>query len=1688
MSSDSEESQPSAQQDHQDHSIEIPSPSVEVGDNGTVSSPNNGGHHGYLDQEKPASVSTPDDTPSIQESGLSSPGSSLPLSYASSRPHRPTSLQPFERRFSARLTPSPSASPRGIASPAFLSPHSRQSSISSNLLFQQQPDDTDTPQAPWEVVRWTKLKKISGQVFSEVGKRNFGRPTCLAVTTSLVVGTSKGFILVFDYQQVLKSIIGPGTKAIECGPITALAISADHSTVAGGHATGHIFTWELARPAKPFLHIPPLDRNTLNERKSDGHISGVAILHLGFLGTRHTALVSADDGGMAFSHLATRGLGAIARTVKITRILGRYPLSDKSMERPRKPSSVLAFSSLPLGNVEQPTDSMGLTALLTPYLLVIVSTTPIAQTQHKASRPKEIAPHSTLSGCLAWFPAVKLKNASGDSKQAVSKTKLVYCWSNILTILDVESIVAAPTEREKPTELRFKPRSRWTCEEAIVGVQWLSRSVLGVLTISQRLLILEDNTLRMTDVFDLLHKQIYHSDLFSNQLTPVIEQLNEADTSLHGVIADAFYMSFRAYKGRLFLLGVNDVSIGTLSNWADRLMALMEDGDFISAIALATSYYVGDADKLTVGLPDDNNARHALVQEKLLEMISASLKYAFSHEDADDDSREKQLKDLAAACFTGLLSMRELDFLFEDVYDAFEEASSENVFFETLEPYILEEEVTAVPPNVLKDLITYYVSSGRASRLEEMICRLSTDTLDINQVTTLCQQYNLYDALIYVWTRAIGDFITPLVNILSLLSVVDLDADETENIYMASAMKIFPYMAYTFTGKVYPSGAMLDDDQAYSAKKDMYRFLFSGKNLAWPPGSGKVITTRTDKSPEPAFPYLCLILDFDASSFMSVLNEAFEDSFLNGDQEATNGSHVNGAQRGSALTPTRQYIINILLGIITPERFDVEDVVYFYMFIARNLPKYPQHIMLPGTSLHQILVGLCNHPPDMIKEDCQLSAEYLLSIYHPPNLQSLVPLFEQAEFYRVLKSVYRGAQQWAKLVETYLDDDEDRAEVFGCISDCLRPSKSLTKKQINEVKTVIINRAKDLVGVDAARTATTLKQYAPDSLQPVLEALQDEPDSQFKYLEALVEPEAGAVSVPRAASEGLPDGFVERYVQLMCRYNSTHVADFVSLLESGDLKLDPVLPALEKSGVIDAAVVLMARDGLVKEAMDRLVKHLGTLETALTGLVNAAEETPDVSNTEEAVHDLLEDIQKYVKVGIWLCQGQTRSMERPVESLIDRRKSAYGEVREEDLALDEYLWLDLVDTVVKLIKNVSTATASLQDTTLSSTQQPIDPTKITTTLRSAVQQTFSALLASTTIPPKQQHLTPSSNAPHHHHHPHRPPLRPRHTQQQAQTNPSFLRILRTFLTRAAHTSPTLSHLRSVLAEIFAAYTFEETILSLANRFLDKESFANVAEIHDLRQRGWRPRGQVCEGCKKRCWGPGTGGGVWDAWRRKEGEEVVRRAEMRDAGNGGKGKGKSARVEVDDESGGGGGGGGGEGGEGEGEGGKKDACLVVFACRHVWHRGCLEKAAAGGGGDGVQVSYLFIDSSSFFLFIFSSSIFFSSPTQIFLLLCQNLLSNFSFPAVFFLTKTFYIYIYISFSFFLFQTPKSTPAIPSNPSTSNRSTPCCTNLCHFSLPSGTSQYRTTNPFPLASPILAFTSSPNSTPPRAGNLADA
>lgn len=932
---------------------------------------------------------------------------------------------------------------------------------------------------------------------------------------------------------------------------------------------------------------------------------------------------------------------------------------------------------------------------------------------------------------------------------------------------------------------------------------------------------------------------------------------------------------------------------------------MMEVGDYIGAITLATSYYVGDTNKLTIGLPEDPKLRHPMVEEKLLEMMKASLRYAFGKNQSSTQTgvlERDQLQELATACFDACVAMDRTDFLFDEAFEFFEQASSEGIFLETLEPHILDRQISFIPPTIVKSLITHFTSLEQDSRLEEMICHMDTRTLDIDQVTTLCQKHQLYDAMIYVWNRALNDYITPTIDLLRLLlpSLQNGDLENSDSLQAVNAVKLFPYLAYTLTGRVYPTGEELPEPDATSAKAQLYYILFLGQIITWPRPHGKHFLTTGDERTEPSFPYLRLILQYDAASFLSALNEAFEDSFLNGAHENSDDAEMSEDQVFGR-SVNRQYIVSILLEVMNPDDFQPQDAIYLDMFIARNLPKFSQFILLSGSMLHRVLVGLCNPPGEDIADDCQLSVEYLLTVYRPPNIDSLIEHFTRAGFFRVLKSIFRSERQYPKLLRIHFEDEDSLEAVFDCIAECLRPRSGLTEKQKTEVKAVIQEFGRKLIEIDPTRAARVINSYAPDLHDPMLSSIDDLPQGQFVYLRTILEPSADS---GRPEMKRLPvmdnASFVETYVRLMCDYDPEHVSDFVGVLQSGDLRLEQVLPAMENSGVMDAAVVLMAREGQIRQAMDRLVAHLETLETALIGVMKASASVENVDNSNEAAKETLQSLQKYAQVGVWLCQGQMKS--RKVSQANNKRRAENAPLTPEEL-----LWLDLVDTIVRIAKHgMSTFKAPIDPQAI---PQSLDATIITVHLRKFVQDTFSALLAATS---------------------------------SSQTT-SFLHILRAFLARASLSSPSLSDLRSVLGDIFEAYHYEEQLLSLANRLLDKDLFIHVDESARRRQCGWRPAGQSCEVCNKRIWGPGAAGGIYSAWEKSRMDTIRKAHELQqphDDGSSlsavarGKTRARDALYSSEAPA--------ANGLAGEDadpqEAGDR---LVLFSCRHIYHAKCLE---------------------------------------------------------------------------------------------------------------------------------------------------
>ncbi|KAI0715216.1 hypothetical protein C8Q76DRAFT_568514, partial [Earliella scabrosa] len=181
-----------------------------------------------------------------------------------------------------------------------------------------------------EVLRWTQLRVLGEHIYAGQGSKasalpgtqSSGSPTELTANGLVCIGTDTGRMLVFDFKQTSKCVCGSEQSEKNVGAVTALALSFDHTYVAVGHVTGHVQLYDLRSPKVPARAVPPTTLAAVASGRQEGHLVGSRIISVGFVAGWHTALVSADDAGLAFYH--SLGKVLFVDATDILRILGKY--------------------------------------------------------------------------------------------------------------------------------------------------------------------------------------------------------------------------------------------------------------------------------------------------------------------------------------------------------------------------------------------------------------------------------------------------------------------------------------------------------------------------------------------------------------------------------------------------------------------------------------------------------------------------------------------------------------------------------------------------------------------------------------------------------------------------------------------------------------------------------------------------------------------------------------------------------------------------------------------------------------------------------------------------------------------------------------------------------------------------------------------------------------------------------------------------------------------------------------------------------------------------------------------------------------------------------------------------------------------------------------------------------------------
>lgn len=1246
-------------------------------------------------------------------------------------------------------------------------------------------------------VDWVKLSKLSEQIFSATSKMENGEPDFVSISDEyIVIATSKCHILLFSYGQELLLKVKTPEGHLRTR-ITSLALSVDSTYLAVGYLDGFINLWDLKK-SEPIISVRPV---TVHELQHNGahhhiaHLEGTAVRKIMFIGSRHTGFISFDDTGMMILHNGLRSLiGYYCRS----RILyGEYHMADIMSKTTDYNKTMLDAHILPIGSKKCITDSMGLLSIITPHEMVILSLHPNPTTQFKIRKPEISDQQLGLSGHVSWFPAT-----TDENEIPGNPPMLAYCWSNSIYVVDIESELIANDLGEKVPILTIVNKRGAQFEESIVSLHWLTRRIIVILTRSQKLLFLNAKSLRELRNIDMLTKQLYYYQIYEGNTVGLVER--------------CYFGSFHTIKTNIFIFQNRNLVIGNLNNWADILLKLLTERKYAEALEESQRQYNG-ADMALLSLPDNVSVRHALMKNYLIQILKKSLKYMFNSESESLGYRKCTL----LAIQTGMIINAPLE-IYDLIYEKLLENQMEDLFFDVIEEFILTARLVTFSPTILRSMVEHYTKNDDVNTLEQLICQLNIEHLDIDLTVSLCREFHLNETLTYIWTSLLHDYITPLIDVIKRIKTfyekIDILSEDEKQTLSLDIDYVYPYISYTLTGRQYPTDKMIKYTEHTTAKLNIYYVLFNGSAISWPEGSPKVHIIE-DYTVEPVFPYMCLLLKYDSEKLLSCLNEAFEDDLLNEDRIMSFGIANNDRFQ---LKVNRQYIVDVLLGLFhdSGSQFTAIDNVWLAIFISRNYPKYAQFIRISDGIANEMVDLLCSASdlegyPVESWQDCELALQSLLTIYKPIDLELLEFKVEKAKYYRVLMSLYLSEEKYVDVLALWVKlqkNNSGETETWLCkpISELIKQAFTGSDQYTKEKLIKILSFDLELfVKSNPKNIARIVCRLCPELNHEVVGFK----DSHLKF-EYLKEVFSFAETNEKQTSIRFTDDLKYEYLQSLIKQQivgergSHSDENFKENIDSNKNINLRIRAFIFKFSKLDNQTVLLLQENNFQIIIDwysSKEEYQEAINTVCKILRIKSKELEKNGYSKTAEH------------AIWKCLDLGFSvLSRNSAKLINANKQP---------VLKEKLLLQIVETTVGIF------------TKMMKTKE--EHTKIADLFKKVVQSTFQYLI----------------------------------NLSQEDSN-MFNDIFKSFLDGSSIYVTTLGDVRMILKEIFISYTNDQQILSAIQLLVDGDIFDDLVILEGLKLNGRSPRNIECETCGKKIWGGRVGNQVYESWRDHKLKDVL----------------------------------------------------------------------------------------------------------------------------------------------------------------------------------------------------------------------
>jgi vacuolar protein sorting-associated protein 8 len=732
-----------------------------------------------------------------------------------------------------------------------------------------------------------------------------------------------------------------------------------------------------------------------------------------------------------------------------------------------------------------------------------------------------------------------------------------------------------------------------------------------------------------------------------------------------------FQNSVKYSDDRIMILCQNELRCISIVGARRRVSTLEADGEWLEALAFALDHYENTVLNLEDRRRDPNGkvdlSRHPEFsvaksedEEWIAKLLVRYLNLAVENapETSSDRSTIYSSSDtsgridlalshyqmLAGVCVDYCVLIRRLDLLFGPIFRRFESVGYIAVFLDVLEPYVLNDKLTYIAPEVMGLFVEHCKATTSIATVERCLLHMDCTIMDFDSILQLLRTNKMFSALFYVFNNGLDDYVSPLE---ILLDRVFDEADAggvpltrrpdgvLQTDFERLGYKALLYLQSCFTGKSFPQGKMIKrEDRVASIKMELLKFLMQERFKASVHTKKAINLLPEVGQRHTRFPYLRLLLLVDPRGMLETIAIALDT--YGGLRFATTASvssdewmHGGHEMRQSSIDIQR--IVMNLATIFIPKSLSDQSHTEAAVFEARGAVDtfldFASNYIIDGSvrldraiTLKIIMRFATQHTN---AEDVDSRSAFQRKVMdvlsalprdaYDPDL--VLQIFQETHMHRAALLLHQQvASSWSgsgedefairsrhfiSAIDSFVGDEdpEFRTGVFGYVK---KECSATEENGYGTLRDCLFQRMSTLVHLDPVQTARLTAELFVDDLDKVIDSLnkeQDQGESLFLFLNVIVSGDLAAVDNAAASVLNLSMEHHHQYLSLLARLHPNLVYDYLATHDN--YRTEDCLRLCQEHDIADASAYLLERTGNVSAALQLILQ---TLETRMMGL------------------------------------------------------------------------------------------------------------------------------------------------------------------------------------------------------------------------------------------------------------------------------------------------------------------------------------------------------------------------------------------------------------------------------------------------------------------------------------------------------